>query len=204
VPGSGRTSALTLEEAGRLAGHHRWVEMRLFETLGGWVQAVSELDAKLRIGADAPHHAWHAELWRERLPELAGVNRDELTVPFSAATAALMDAVGEPSGPGQTIEKLVGVYRLVVPRMVAAYTRHLRRASTVSDGPTIRCLQLILHDELEDWREGELLVQSLLTDEAAVRRAAAQQARLEGLLVRAGGIVGPVEPIGPGGTATGA
>jgi hypothetical protein len=200
VAGSCRTSALTLEEAGRLAGRHRWVEMRLFETLGGWVQTVPELEVKLRIGADAPHHAWHAELWWERLPELAGVDRGELTAPFGAA-AAVMDAVGEPGGPGQTIEKLVGVYRLVVPRIVAAYTTHLRQASTVSDGPTIRCLRLILRDELEDWREGELLIQSLLTDEVAVRRAAAHQARLEGLLVQAGGITGPVEPIRPGGSA---
>ena len=44
--------------------------MKLFEALGGWVATVPELDVKMRLGTHCYKHAWHAELWHKRLPEL--------------------------------------------------------------------------------------------------------------------------------------
>jgi hypothetical protein len=193
---------LTLEEAGQLAGRYRWLEMCLFETLGRWVPSVPELDVKLRLADHASQHGWHSELWLDRLPRLAGVDRDQLTAPGRDELAEFIEAVGDPEEPGRTIEKLVGVYRVVVPRLVVAYTSHLRLASPLSDGPTIRCLQLILRDELDHWTEGERLLQSLLDDGADAGRAAAHQARLEGLLIGAGGIGVPSgKPFGAAGLA---
>ena len=52
----------------------------------------------------------------------------------------------------------------------------------------VRVNNQFIFDDLDDWREGETLVQGLLVDGAAVRRAADHQARLEDLLVGAGGI----------------
>jgi hypothetical protein len=179
--------ALTLHESARLIGHYRWVEIRLFEMLGGWVPEVGELDAKLMVAAHAPHHAWHASLWRDRLPELSGVDGDELTIAAGVDLVGFMDAVQSAE---RTIERLVGVYRVVLPRTIACYAAHLDRASDVADGPTIRALNLVLSDELDDWKEGEAVLQSLLIDELAVQRAAEQQAGLEGRLVQAGGITG--------------
>jgi hypothetical protein len=175
--------------------------------LGRWVPGVPELDVKLRLADHASHHGWHSELWLDRLPRLAGVNPDQLTAPGSHRMAAFVEAVGKPREPDQTIEKLVGVYRVVVPRTVVAYSTHLLLASPLSDGPTIRCLQLILRDELDDWTEGERLLQSLLGDGPDARRAAAHQARLEALLIEAGGIgaaPGAPGPAAPGGPAPGA
>jgi hypothetical protein len=183
--------ALTLEESGRLIGQYRWIEMRAFEILGGWVPGVPELDVKLSIAAHAPHHAWHASLWRDRLPDLAGVDHEALTVPANPDLATFVDALGEATGAEGTIEKLVGIYRILIPRLIARYSAHLEQASPITDGPTIRSLRLVLRDELEDWREGEMLIQSLLVDGATVRRAADRQARLEARLVAAGGISGP-------------
>src|SRR5439155_1274578 len=59
-----------VEEAARRVGHYAWIEMRLFEALGGWVATVPELDVKTTLGRHCYHHAWHAELWHKRLPEL--------------------------------------------------------------------------------------------------------------------------------------
>ena len=53
--------------------------MKLFEALGGWVATVPELDVKMRLGTHCYHHAWHAELWHKRLPELREMNPDRLT-----------------------------------------------------------------------------------------------------------------------------
>jgi hypothetical protein len=97
----------------------------------------------------------------------------------------------EPQARELTIEKLVGVYRVLIPHKIAVYSSHLDNASAISDAPTIRSLKLALNDELEDWRDGEMMIQSLLHDDDAVDRAARHQARLERIMVQAGGIAGP-------------
>ncbi len=63
--------------------------MKLFEVLGGWVATVPELDVKMRLGTHCYHHAWHAELWHKRLPELREMNPDRLTQPANEELVAL-------------------------------------------------------------------------------------------------------------------
>jgi hypothetical protein len=183
--------AFTVEETARRVGAYKWIEMRLFEALGGWVATVPELDVKLRLGTHCYHHAWHAELWHKRLPELREMNPERLTKPANAEIEAFMLAVTEPTAAELTIEKLVGVYRVLIPHKIAAYTYHLNNTSTVTDAPTIRTLNLILQDEMSDWRDGEMLIQSLMTSPDDAHRAATHQAMLESLMITAGGIVGP-------------
>jgi hypothetical protein len=182
--------AFGVEESAVRVGHYKWIEMRLFEALGGWVATVPELDVKLRLGTHCYHHAWHAELWHKRLPELREMNPDRLTLPPNEELVAFVDAMTEPEAPELTIEKLVGVYRVLIPRKVAAYTYHLNNTSPITDAPTIRSLRFALQDEMDDWRDGEMMIQSLLETPAEVRRAADHQAHLESLLLAAGGIAG--------------
>jgi hypothetical protein len=178
-------------ESARRVGNYKWIEMRLFEALGGWVATVPELDVKLVLGRHCYHHAWHAELWNKRLPELREMNTERLTEPPNDAMIAFTDAVREPEAPELTIEKLVGVYRVLIPRKIAAYTFHLNATSRITDAPTMRSLKFILQDEFEDWREGEMLLQSLIATPEEVQRAANRQRELEQLMVAAGGITGP-------------
>ena len=181
----------TVEDTARRVGNYKWAEMRLFEVLGGWVATVPELDVKLVLGRHTYHHAWHAELWNKRLPELREMNPDRLTVPANDELVTFVDAMTEPEGPDLTIEKLVGVYRVLIPHKIAAYTYHLNNTSTITDAPTIRSLKFAIADEFEDWRDGEMLLQSLIDADAEVERAAAHQVRLEKLMIAAGGITGP-------------
>jgi hypothetical protein len=180
-----------VEESARRVGNYKWVESRLFEALGGWVATVPEMDVKIRLGTHCYKHAWHAELWHKRLPELREMNPDRLTQPANDAMVAFMDAVSEPEAPDQTIEKLVGVYRVLIPRKIAAYTFHLNATSTITDAPTIRSLKFILSDEYDDWRDGEMMLQSLIRSPEETARAAARAQHLETLMVEAGGIAGP-------------
>jgi hypothetical protein len=186
LPGS-----FNVEESARRVGHYKWIEMKLFEVLGGWVATVPELDVKMRLGTHCYHHAWHAELWDKRLPELREMNTERLTEPPNDAMVAFIDAVRDPEAPELTIEKLVGVYRVLIPRKIAAYTFHLNATSRITDAPTMRSLKFILQDEFEDWREGEMLLQSLISTPEEVERAANRQRELEQLVLAAGGITGP-------------
>ena len=86
---------------------------------------------------------------------------------------------------------MVGVYRVLIPRLIGVYTYHLNGTSRITDAPTIRSLNFALQDDFEDWRDGEMLIQSLIDSEAEVDRASAHQARLEKLMLAAGGIAGP-------------
>jgi hypothetical protein len=130
-------------------------------------------------------------LWHKRLPELREMNQDRMTVPPNDDYVAFMDAVREPEAPDQTIEKLVGVYRVLIPRKIAVYTYHLNGTSTITDAPTIRSLKFALQDEFDDWRDGEMLLQSLIDTPEKVTRATRRQEELEKLYLRSGGIAGP-------------
>ena len=185
LPGS-----FDVAESARRVGHYKWVETRLFEALGGWIATVPELDVKMRFGTHCYKHAWHAELWHKRLPELREMNPDRLTQPPNDELVAFMTAMTEPEDADLTIEKLVGVYRVLIPHKIAAYTFHLNNTSEITDAPTIRSLRFALADEHDDWRDGEMLLQSLIASDDEVDRAAARQARLEKLMVAAGGIAG--------------
>jgi hypothetical protein len=183
--------AFSVEETARRAGHYKWTEMKLFEALGGWIATVPELDVKMRLGTHCYKHAWHAELWHKRLPELREMNPDRLTLPANDAMVEFVAALTEPEAADTTIEKLVGVYRVFIPHFISAYTFHMNNTSEITDAPTIRTLKLALIDEFDDWRDGEMMLQSLIETPEEVDRAAAHQARLEKLLIAAGGIAGP-------------
>ena len=132
----------SVEESARRVGTYKWLEMRLFEALGGWVATVPELDVKLVLGRHCYHHAWHAELMDKRLPELREMNTERLCEPANDEMVTFVDALREPEAPEHTIEKLVGVFRVLLPRKIAAYTYHLNGTSRITDSPTQRSLGL--------------------------------------------------------------
>lgn len=182
--------ALTVVESARRAGRYHWVEARLFEVLGGWVPFVPELGPKLLLASHAHHHAWRAELWRAHLPQRRHQSPDRLAPPPSVSLARVVDAVAEPTASDTTIEKLVGVYRVLVPHLATAYAEHRAVTNEIADAPIARTLKLVLADARDDWHDGEAMVQSMLGTPAAVDRGAAHHRRLERMLAAGGGIVG--------------
>lgn len=173
-------------------GHYKWLEMRLFDVLGTWVAIIvgsgsRSADIAYRLGHHCSHHAFHAELWHRRLVELGHHRPDELTVPATPEIEAAFDSLLEET---TVVERLVGLYQVVLPRLIAAYGFHLDNINEVSDAPTMRVLDVCLRDDIEQWRQGELMVQALLGPDD-IDRVAARQAELMALLVAAGGLVGP-------------
>ena len=177
---------LDLHGTARRAGAARWLDARLFEILGGWVASVPEPEVKIALATQASHHGWHATLWDERLPSLHDADPAAWVAP-APGVGPVVDLVARAEG---TVERLVGVHRVLLPRMVTAHTEHLERVTPVADGPTIRTLRLVLSDEVEDQRNGERLLQGRLRTRADVERAAAHQAAVESLLVEAGPVLG--------------
>lgn len=186
--------ALPLGQAARLLGAYRWVEHRLFELTGAWAAEIDLPAVALHLDEVSAQHAWHADLWAQRLPVLDDVDPEALTAP-APGVAPLLDGLAAEEGP---VPRLAGLYRVVVPRLLVTYDRHLGRVQLVADGPTARTLRLVLRDELESWQAGEGLLECLLDGPDAVRAAADTEIRLESALVAARpgeGLVGwPEDP----------
>jgi len=202
---------LGLDTHARLVGAYQWIERRLFEVVGSWTLSEPVPEARIVFDLYSQQHAWHAELFAERLPALDQVDPDTLTVPPSVevdrvlstlagelpAGGAGVEGEGEPAvsatprpgtglPAGGTLLRLVGLGRAVLPRLVAGYGLHLQRSATVADAPVRRCLRLVLGDEIEQWQAIEALTQSLLRRPHDVAVVSAHQQHLEELLAETG------------------
>ena len=158
---------LPLDTTAALVGEYRWIETALYEMLGSWVADMPVAAVQVHLDGQSLRHAWHAELWGDRLPVMAGADPDGLTAP-SPGTAALFEVLdGRPGA----LPLIAGLYRVVLPRLVTSYERHLAVTSPITDGPVARALRLVLNDEIADWRAGERIVERLMArphDVAAV------------------------------------
>ena len=149
--------AETLVAAGRRCGHHAWLELRLFEAVGGWVPAVPDPAAKALLAARSRHHAWHAELWFGLLPVVPtvdGLTPEDLVVPRpedADLVAALAALPGEAADP--TAAVLGALHDLVAPHLRAAYAAHRDVTAPVADGPALRVLDLVEADVEADDRD---------------------------------------------------
>ena len=205
---------LPLDATAALTGEYRWIENALYRLLGEWVTDMPVPAVQLHLDAQSMRHAWHADLWAERLPVLDGADPDRLTAPSGPTTAlfaALSGTAPPTEGPGSgwpaaeqdvfehpgALPRLAALYRVVLPRLVTSYERHLRVASATTDGPVARALRLVLNDEIEDWQAGERMVERLVSRPHDVAAVYAFLQRLESVLVGAGASSGLVAIPGP-------
>jgi hypothetical protein len=172
----------TLEETARWVGAARWVELRCFELLGGWVPTTPEPDVKLAFARQSHHHAWHAELFERVLPAANGFSADGLvTAPDDAWVALLDDLVALTA----TSARLVGAYEMLVPTKLGEYERWFDAVDPVRDAPLRRWLGFVIVDEHADLAEGRALLDDRGAAAAAPHREAlAAASRRAGLLLR--------------------
>jgi hypothetical protein len=160
--------------------------------MGGWIALTPELDAKLLFGRHVWDCAQHADLWGRRLPELrAGAQQSE---PANDQLVALLALVGSAEGPGQTVERITAIYRVLKPHLATVYERHLAVANPVYEPPTRRILARCLEEERRHAASGALVLGRLTAaDPALEARVRAWERQLLAALGDAGGVTGDVE-----------
>jgi hypothetical protein len=192
APWDERTSPriLSPEESARRVRAFAAYEEKASQILEAFAPSMAEEHAQATLARHARHHAFHAELLRDRVADASGSKGDAAD---DADLAAFLDAVGEPKDAGQAVELLTGVYRVLVPRAITAYTYFLTALGADASDADQRWYEMILKDSFDSIRDGELLLQSLLGQggDAAVQRSADRRAVLEAQMVKAGGLVGP-------------
>lgn len=178
----------SVDVSARRVRHYRYAEERLMRVMGGWIALTPELPVKLLFGRHVWECAQHADLWGRRLSELrAPAQKGE---PPNPEFVEFMDALERPVERAESVERLVGVYRVLKPHLVATYEDHLARANPVYEPPTRVILERCLIEERRHVASGAVLLERLLGADATRRRAEAWEGSLLETLARAGGVGG--------------
>jgi len=193
-PLAGRFS---VDASARRIRRYRWLEERVMRILGGWIALTPELPAKLLFGRHVWDCAQHADLWGRRLPELR--SPAHLGERPSEGWARLMDRIDARDARHETVARIVAIYRVVKPHLIAAYEVHLAEANAIYEPPTRRILDRCLDEERRHIAAGAVVLNRLLGRGGP--RADDWEGRLREELIAAGGLdseVGVPAPTGPG------
>jgi hypothetical protein len=179
-PLAGRAS---VDASARRIGHYRWLEERLLRILGGWIALSPELPVKLLFGRHVWDCAQHADLWGRRLPELRAHAGG---APPSEGFAHLTELIEGLQARHESIARVVAVYRVLKPHLVAAYRTHLTETNPIYEPPTRRILMRCLEEERRHVAAGAVVLERLRASNGALaeeweRRLLGELGRVEGL-----------------------
>jgi 1,2-phenylacetyl-CoA epoxidase catalytic subunit len=101
-----------------------------------------------------------------------------------------MNAIEDKEEWEETIERLVGIYRVLKPHLISHYSAHVATTNPVYEPPTTRILQRLVEEEKLHVERGQVLLNDLLDTREKHHRAMEWQGHLEELLAAAGGVTG--------------
>jgi hypothetical protein len=171
---------------------YAWFEKRAMEIGLAWLNPTPEWEAKEALSLHVYLDAEHVKALRERVSEMRNPP-PRMDVCPSPSIRAFFD---ELLTAADTLEKVVGLYGVVRPALIAAYREHLDKAHPLVDYPTQRTLRHILLDEDEIMRWGLPAVEALTTSAEDTARAARWIAHLSAYLAAAGGVMGDGDTAG--------
>ena len=186
-------------------------------TLGEWVGDMPIAGVQVHLDAQSMRHAWHAELFADRLPVRAGVDPDALDPPVGGRPPRCSPPWTGSAPPGRGSGLDVASRRPRTssgppgpcpgwPASTGWCCPGWSPPTPATSGwsprwPTARCaraLRLVLRDEVEDWLAGERLVQRLVSRPHDVAAVYEFQEHLEAVAVAAGAHSGLVTIAGAG------
>jgi hypothetical protein len=178
------TGHVSVDVSAERVRRYRWLEERLMRILGGWIALTPELPVKLLFGRHVWDCAQHADLWGRRLPELrAAAQRGE---PPSQGFAHLVDLIDGLQAQHESIARVVSVYRVLKPHLIAAYETHLAETNPIYEPPTRRILIRCLDEERRHVAAGAVILERLTKSGTTLaeeweQRLVEELGRVEGL-----------------------
>jgi 1,2-phenylacetyl-CoA epoxidase catalytic subunit len=167
--------------------NYRYAEERMMRMMAGWIALTPEINIKLEMARQVYEDALHADALGKRLPELRA---QIVSKPPNDQFVTFMNAIEDKEEWTDTIERLVGIYRVLKPHLVSHYSAHVAATNPVYEPPTTRILQRMVEEEKLHIERGSVLLSDLLDSAEKHRRAVNWQAHLEELLANAGGVTG--------------
>ncbi len=166
---------------------HEWMTMMM----GGWLATVPELPVKTGLGKIIWESAQAADALGKRLPELrAGRNPATASQPANEGFAALIQEVALPESPEQTIEKLGGLFDVLMPHLVAVYEHTMQETDPICDDPTIELLDEATRKLKRHIAWGAKVLEQLCDSPEKRERRAARERDVRERLEACGGVTG--------------
>lgn len=173
---------------------YAWLEKGAMDMGLRWLAPTPEWEVKEALGLHLSLDARHVAALRTRIGEM----RSPLPRMDVSPDPALDRFLAEAAAAEDTLDKLVALYGVLRPALLAAYHQHCAETNPIADQPTRYALRHIILDETDALTWGEAALSALCATPDDEARAAAWQAHLVRFLDAAGGIAGvsprPAEP----------
>jgi len=180
-----------VESTARRVRNFRYAEEWLMMIFGGWIATIPEVPVKTGLGKIVWETAQAADAFGKRLPELrCGRKAVDASESPNDGFAAFVQAVAEPESPDQTIEKLAGVFDVLLPHLVDVWERTARATDQIADAPTIELLDDVVRRTRRHVAWGHEVLDRLCDTDGARERRRARGAALRELLAKCGGVTG--------------
>src|ERR1700730_17459751 len=164
--------------------NYRYAEERMMRMMAGWIALTPEIPVKLEMARQVYECALHADALGKRLGELRRLA--QVSRPPNEAFVGLINEIEDKEEWEDTIERLVGIHRVLKPHLITHYSAHLAAANPIYEPPTLRILAHLVDDEKRHLERGLLVLGDLLDSAEAHRRASQWQSHLEELMAAAG------------------
>ncbi|WP_420642584.1 hypothetical protein [Candidatus Leptofilum sp.] len=179
----------SVEENVRRFLRYAWIEKRAMEVGLYWLASTPEWEVKEALGLHLSLDADHAADIRVRVSEM----RNPMPRMNVSPDPAIDQFFDELLTAQDTVEKIVGLYGVLKPALLAAYQAHYDKSNPVIDHPTRRMIKHILIEEEEMMAWGMRAVTAVTQSPSAQAKAAQFQAHLDVYLQAMGGIMGDEE-----------
>lgn len=168
--------------------NYRYAEERMMRMMAGWIALTPEIAVKLEMARQVYEDAQHCDALGKRLPELRA--QPQVSKAPNEQFARFIQEVEDKEEWEETIERLVGIFRVLKPHLISHYSAHVTAANPVYEPPTLRILERMLEEEKAHVEKGNVLLEDLLNTPEKQKRASAWQSHLEELLGASGGVTG--------------
>jgi hypothetical protein len=180
-----------VEATARRVRNFRYAEEWLMMMLGGWIATIPEIPVKTGLGKIVWETAQAADALGRRLPELrCGRRAVEASASANQGFADFVQAVAGPERPDLTIEKLAGVFDVLLPHLVAVYEKTMRETDQIADAPTIEILDEITRKARRHLSWGREVLDRLCDTDGARERRRRRGDELRARLEACGGVTG--------------
>jgi hypothetical protein len=180
-----------VEATARRVRNFRYAEEWLMLAFGGWIATIPEVPVKTGLGKITWESAQAADALGRRLPELrCGRKAVAASEAANRGFADFIQAVTEPESPEHTIEKLAGVFDVLLPHLGDVFERTLRETDQICDAPTIELLDDILRRTRRHVAWGQEVLDRLCDTDAKRERRRERAAKLREYLAACGGVTG--------------
>ena len=183
----------SVEENVALLLRYAWIEKRAMEIALHWLAPAPEWEIKEALGLHLHVDSQHVAALRARIGEMRSP-APRMDVTCDPALDRFFD---ELLTARDSIEKIVGLYGVLKPALLAAYRQHYAAINPVADYPTRYMLKHILVDEEETVLWGEQAVAVALQTPEAREGASVWSEHLAVFLAAAGGDRGRFTAPGP-------